>query len=524
MKEVVLFYNQFLPELKISINGERLNEFSSLTSLRYCRLDQWIDSLFEEIYAEVNSDYKMICVSNEFTCELIGEMSKWDKHCVSFTSRSLPISINIKERLHRLKELGAAETDKSMVIPVVNISSSDDMISTFFDVLNEQGVLDISTNCAARADYPLATIEIAHYNCADTFPNDVHAIFALCESEEDEINLNTNIPVYALVMGRETRFIKRQGSSLYFSIDPAEIGRVLLAIIEEGILCPLLSQLVYDLRATAEKRLLTMNEEDFMPLYQVAPICIVSLPDVCDVGRKVELHALIVPEGSEGALQVTTSSSEIIAVDGCELHPHNIGSAEIAVYFGDDPYPIAEKNICVIQRSLITAIKLFPTYPCVPVGGIKKMELSVEPENAENQDEIRWRTDNGGVATVDASTGDIMAIACGECNITAYTSETSATVSLRVQAKMKGINLQFQFLELSVGEQRECRCEIVPENAYGGKLLKFESSNERIATYRGGYVLGLGEGDCTIYITSRDSSIRRELRVSVTKKRKKKFR
>ena len=67
MNQVVVFYNPFLPELKISVNGKKLSPYSSLMSFQHQRLETWSDCLFTELYREVNSDYEMLCVSNEFT-------------------------------------------------------------------------------------------------------------------------------------------------------------------------------------------------------------------------------------------------------------------------------------------------------------------------------------------------------------------------------------------------------------------------------------------------------------------------
>ena len=91
MNQVVVFYNPFLPELKISVNGKKLSPYSSLMSFQHQRLEKWSDCLFTELYREVNSDYEMLCVSNEFTCEWLEELAHRSSHCISFMSQSYPI-------------------------------------------------------------------------------------------------------------------------------------------------------------------------------------------------------------------------------------------------------------------------------------------------------------------------------------------------------------------------------------------------------------------------------------------------
>lgn len=440
MNQVVVFYNPFLPELKISVNGKKLSPYSSLMSFQHQRLEKWSDCLFTELYREVNSDYEMLCVSNEFTCEWLEELAHRSSHCISFMSQALPMDANVYERLGKLEMLGGEETDESIIIPVVNVSNNDEMTTAVYEVLEEQGIFeDVSDDGITWTDCPLTTVEIKPFDANDELPYDAPVVVALCESEDDYIRLDTDAPIYALVMGTETRFIKRQGTKLYFSVDPDDIGKLLLGIIEEEALCPFLSQLSYNFPAHAKEFLTESEKEDLELVCQASPMCTVTLPQVCDVGRAVELDAHIFPADSEVALRVVTDSSDTIDVDGCTLYPRAVGTAEIAVYIGDDPYPVAIEVIKVRQRNLITGITLFPSALYMPVGGTSELTLTIVPDNAENKDEIRWSCDDHSVANVDFSSGVITAIDCGRCCITAYTQEVSKTIACinNVDAKIR---------------------------------------------------------------------------------------
>ena len=121
---------------------------------------------------------------------------------------------------------------------------------------------------------------------------------------------------------------------------------------------------------------------------------------------------------------------------------------------------------------------------------------------------------------MDFSSGVINAIDCGRCCITAYTQEVSRTISLEVQPEIEDIICPCSFLELGVGEQKEWKYQLVPENAYGKDFLRAVSSDKNVAEYRGGYVLGRGLGECKIYIKNQSGSVSRELKVSVKKSKK----
>lgn len=522
MNQVVVFYNPFLPELKISVNGKKLSSYSSLMSYQHQRLEKWSDCLFSEIYREVNSDFELHCVSNEFTCEWLEELARRNPYCTSFSSHSLPLGENVYERLDKLELLGCDEYSDIIIVPIINVSGDVNMTSAVYEILKEQGIFeDVSEDGITWSDCPLTTVEMKSFDSNDELPYEVPFVIALCSSEDDYISVDTDAPIYALVMGTETRYMQRQGGKCFFSVDPDDIGKILLEILEEEALCPLVSYLSYNFPAE-EKAFLTENElEELELVCQASPMCRVVIPQIFDVGRTVELDVQIFPSNSKVSLSITSDAGDVIDSDSTTLYPHAPGTAEISVFIGDDPYPIATKIVEVRQRNLITDFTLFPSTLCMPVGGTDKLTLSVIPDNAENQDEIRWSCDDLSVASVDFTTGVITANACGHCLITAYTQEISKSIVLDVQPEIDDIICPCSFMEIGIGEQKTWKYEVVPENAYGVEMLRAVSTDKNIAEYRGGYILGKNIGECKIYIKNQSGSISRELRVTV--KRSKKF-
>ena len=521
MNQVIVYYNPFLPELKISVNGRRLSPYSALMSYQHQRLEKWCDSLFAELYREVNSDYEVLCISNDFVCDWLSELAHRNLHCLAFSSKKLPLNSNVYERLEKLELLGCEEESNSIIIPVVNASGDKAMTNAVYEILEEQGIFeDISEDGITWPDCPLTTIEFKTCRVHDELPYEVPFVIALCSHEDDYIRIETDAPIYALVMGTETRYIKQQGGKVYFSVDPDDIGKLLLGIVEEEALCPLLSQLSYSFPVHTKEFLTESEKEDLELVCQASPMCTISIPQVCDVGRAVELDAHIFPANGEASLRIVTDSSDIVDVDDCTLYPRAVGTAEIVAYIGDDPYPVAVEIVKVQKRNLITDIELFPSALYMPVGGTSELALTIVPDNAENKDEICWSCDDHSVARVDYSSGVIKAIACGRCRITAYTQEVSKTISVEVQPEIEDILCPCSFLELGVGEHKEWKYQIIPENAYGKDFLRAVSSDKNVAEYRGGYVLGKNLGECKIYIKNQSGSLSRELRVSVKKSKK----
>jgi hypothetical protein len=430
---------------------------------------------------------------------------------------------SVYERLEKLEILGCEETEEHLYIPVVNVSNNHEMPAAVYEVLEEQGIFnDISDDGITWTACPLTTVEIKTFDANDELPYDTPVVIALCESEYDYIilGMKTDVPIYAFVMGSDTHYIKRQGNKVYFNVEPDDIGKVLLGVIEEEALCPLLSHLSYNFPACAKKFLTESEKEDLELVCQASPMCNISIPQVCDVGRIVELDAHVFPSGINESLRIVTDSNDIVGVDNCTLYPRAVGIAEIAAYVGDDPYPVAVEIVKVRKRNLITDIRLFPSVLYMPAGGTSQLTITIIPDNAENKNELCWACDNHSVAIIDSTLGIISAIACGQCRITAYTQEVTKTISLEVQPEIEDILCPCSFLEIGVGEQKEWRYQIIPENAYGKDFLRVVSSDKNVAEYRGGYVLGKNPGECKIYIKNQSGSVSRELRVSVKKSKR----
>lgn len=518
MNQIVVFYNPFLPELKISVNGKKLSSYSSLMSYQHQRLEKWCDNLFGELYREVNSDYEVLCISNEFACEWLNELAHRNPHCLSFSSQPLPLGANVYERLTKLEMLGCGEVAGSIIIPIINASNDAKMTSAVYEVLEEQGIFeDISEDGITWTECPLATIELRTCRSDDDFPYDVPFVIALCSDENDYISIDTDVPIYAFVMGTETRFIKRQGEKLLFTIDPDDIGKMILDILEEEALSPLVSHLTYNFPSEAMSFLTETEQEALALVCQASPVCKVTLPQVLDIGRPMELNAHIFPSESEISLHIVSDQTAVLDTSNGFLYPCTPGTAEISVFLGDDPYPVATEIVRVRHRNLITAITLFPSTLCMPVDGSSQLSITISPTNAENSDEICWESSDKTIAEVEPTTGIITANACGRCSITAYTQEASSHIMLDVQPEIEDIVCPCSFIELGVGEQKEWRFKVLPDNAYGADTMQVISSDKNIAEYRGGYILGKSIGECKIYIKNLCGSISRELRVTVRK-------
>ena len=135
-----------------------------------------------------------------------------------------------------------------------------------------------------------------------------------------------------------------------------------------------------------------------------------------------------------------------------------------------------------------------------------------EPENATKLDgTVTWASDNPDVATIEATTGKVIAIGQGTTRISASYRPNDGTAAVvtyftlnvtGVAKPITGITANDTVELTRIDDTASCNAKPVPADATDGRL-KFESSDPTIATVdEAGQVTAISVGECTITITS----------------------
>lgn len=136
------------------------------------------------------------------------------------------------------------------------------------------------------------------------------------------------------------------------------------------------------------------------------------------------------------------------------------------------------------------------------------LKITYTPSNATNK-KITWRSSNTNVAKVD-SNGKVTGIKAGSATITAiskdggYVSECKVTVEA-LSKKVTSISLDKKELNLTVGDETTIKATITPSYAEN-KNVKWESSDESIATVKDGVVTARKKGTTEIKVISEDGN------------------
>jgi len=165
---------------------------------------------------------------------------------------------------------------------------------------------------------------------------------------------------------------------------------------------------------------------------------------------------------------------------------------------------------------LITNLELSTTSVSVINGGTYQIEATITPTSATNKT-LKYTSNNTSVATV-SSTGLITGIAGGETTVTVTTtdgSNISKEIDVIVRQQISNVELDITSASIDVGESVIVNATITPSNAYI-KTLKWESSNDSVATVNNGIITGVNPGVAVITATTQDgTAIENKINVTV---------
>lgn len=130
------------------------------------------------------------------------------------------------------------------------------------------------------------------------------------------------------------------------------------------------------------------------------------------------------------------------------------------------------------------------------IGETQKLQLSIKPEQAQNDAEVTWKSDQPEILSVD-ETGKVTAHQSGSATITATADSVQGKLTISVQPGLTGILLKPQKMELHVGESAGIEADPVPADA-DLEGLTWNSSDESVAYYKDGTIYAAGAGTAKI--------------------------
>ena len=242
------------------------------------------------------------------------------------------------------------------------------------------------------------------------------------------------------------------------------------------------------------------------------------------IGETVTLAATVAPADATNKNVSWVSSDEAIATvkDGV-VTAVAVGKATITVTT-EDGQKTAECVVTVSEPEPVvvpvTGVTLDKNEAALKIGETATLTSTIAPANATNKN-VSWASSDEAIATV--KDGVVTAVAAGEATITVTTEDGNKTAECVVTVSkpepvvvpVTGVTLDKTKAALKIGETVTLAATITPADATN-KNVSWASSDEAIASVKGGVVTAVAAGETTITVTTEDGHKTAECVVTVS--------
>lgn len=219
-----------------------------------------------------------------------------------------------------------------------------------------------------------------------------------------------------------------------------------------------------------------------------------------DKGTTGKLTATLVPEGSSGQIQWTSSNENVASVDqDGTVHAKATGTAEIKAAVNGVSASCSVKVTNTLKGITITAPEDRHT---LKKGQTLQLRVVPDPADAEGDLTAKWTSSDSRIADVNDD-GLVTAKADGKATIQATVSGLTAAYEIEVkEVKLTGISLNKTKTTIHRGESEQLTATPIPADTTDDTRVKWESSDPQSVTVDGnGMVTAVGLGGATITAT-----------------------
>ena len=238
------------------------------------------------------------------------------------------------------------------------------------------------------------------------------------------------------------------------------------------------------------------------------------------VGETVQLSAYVLPTNATNQQIDWESYSDAYATvdsSGRVTGVAPTGRVDIWAEANEDHYVYDTCQVKVVSQIVhVTGVSLNKNQMSIMPGNSETLVASISPGDATDTS-VSWSSSNSSVAIVD-SNGTVTAVKTGSATVTVTTNDGGYTASctINVGVPVTGVTLNKSTLNLDVSETETLVATVLPNNATN-KNVSWSSSNTSVATVNSnGLVNPVGNGSCTITVTTQEGGYTATCNVTVT--------
>ena len=505
-----LKYNPFIPQLNILIDGRQPNEFSRLVQYTDEDIWRWCPEILNDISSEVRDDFSVIFTGTDEDAQFMQRACTNHPRCKGFRHRPLMLQDSLQKRMGYLNQF--LKKNRIAVFQKTEIDAIFQVTSGRQHLLEDLESIEV-TNLFCRVNI----ITTAKPQCRPGHRSLEHR-FVLAESVAEGmryLNAANDDIGFLICFGNRDYFVGFQGNILIYETTEENL-------IDTLFRCFLAVPLLRVFRICAGSIPQAFREDPtYKKLTAVDPMVVVQIPEEIEVGKSTRIQvSLDPPIGEVPELTFRVNDSALARCDGVSIFGLQPGKTALEVYRYGEKKPFSTCAFGVYVRKRVTKIILSDDALLLGEGDTFRLNWQYVPEDADNTDQVVWKSTDQQVASVDGK-GMLQAVSAGTCRVICSVGNVSATCECCVRPYLQKIrtNLDTDSILLEPAQEYPIEVMLEPENCVDG-TLEYSSSNHDIVNVVGGKLLAKNEGTATV--TIRNQNRRCIVRINVTVERKKK--
>lgn len=476
MNRVQIKINPYAGIHVISLNGNPLPVYSELNNFMQEPFLTWAPKILEAIDRELNDDYQLEIVSEKFEAFLMEAFQKDDEECLSVTQKPFLLPMCVAERKKEVERLAEKYLQEDL---------QKQKNRLFFVEENLQEEVSVQ-----GTDENAFVVITNNRKKANTYLEEKATQFVIVLADKESIQM-------------------KNGGFLW-ELPKEKLSQVVEAIKERFELIPEILEKVQLLHKYQE----AMSEEELQDLRlvtEVDPVCLVEAMQPIEVGEEAAIRYKVIPESETlPKLRCVVESDSILECREMCLRGISKGKTSISFYQGEAVIPFQTMQVEVYEKHLAQKLELSVKQTVMEAGKTQQISVSVTPKDAEDIPRFRWSVSDSEIAQVD-SYGNIHALKEGTCVVTLQGEATSAEISLQVKPCAERIELSKKQIQCYVGEEKEIRAKVLPENCYSSEYQWFTTDSQVAVVDRKQdgteTVWAKGIGSCQVICRTTDGSV-----------------
>ena len=430
MQKIQFGFDPYKNITNVSIDGEPLSQNSELNSYRETSLLNWAKDFFNIIDNEMNDEYQLDIRSEKFEKFFLQDLSAHDEYCSGISYTAFSVATEPRRRMS-----AALRLMKTCQVSVPQYKFKLPVYSESEIIADSRWITNV----------------------------DLDKAFLIISDSYNDIPLNFEgySPRIVLAAADKAEVLYREDGCYLWKVEEQRLEAVFDSIVERFAIIPYIAEAVKQIGKKAT--CLTGDEfREYILLNATKPIITVDEIGNIEVGKKLKPVFRMIPQKYPlPQIEITSTDGDIVRAAGDCLEAVSVG--ETQVYFrekGETSY-FQSVTVKTFQNIYVDSIKLTPEKTSMNRGSRQKISALLEPENADDKDELVWTVNRPEIARVN-SKGYLTAISGGDVEVTASTKKVSSRVAIHVISAIEKISLSESDIQLFVGDTQKIIRKIQP--------------------------------------------------------------